>query len=408
MNCRSCENKLTHVFADLHASPASNSFLSIDQLNQEEAYYPLKVFVCEKCFLVQMDEYKKTEAIFDNDYVYFSSYSKSWVEHARQYTEKMIKDFGFDSKSLVVELASNDGYLLQHFVQANIPCLGVEPTENTAEVARKKGVPTISKFFGVDTARMLKEEEKSADLILGNNVLAHVPDIHDFIGGLSVLLKQEGIATFEFPYLVNLIDENQFDTIYHEHFSYLSITALNNILPKHDLEVFKVEKLSTHGGSLRMYLKRKSSDRLVDISVSEIIESEKNLGLDKIDYYRGFQEKCFQVKVDFLSFLLEKKKEGKKVAAYGAAAKGNTLLNYAGVKKDLIDFVVDASPYKQGKFLPGSLIPVLGIEHLKKERPDVIIILAWNLETEILSVLKEVCDFPYDSYLFIPKAKKLN
>ena len=307
MKCRNCDHSLSHVFADLQSSPPSNSFLTEEQLKGVEYYFPLKVFVCDKCFLVQVDEHKKTETIFDSEYVYFSSFSTSWLEHARNYVDMIVDDFELNSENFVVEVASNDGYLLKNFVEKKIPCLGIEPTDNTAEVAREKGIETLTKFFGVNTAKELKEENRLADLIIGNNVLAHVPDIHDFVGGFSEMLKPEGIVTLEFPYLANLVDQNQFDTIYHEHFSYLSITALNNLLPKHGLEIFKIDEISTHGGSLRIYLKRTSSKREIDNSVTQVLEKEDSLGMNRLEYYQNFQNECFKIKTEFLQYLLNQK-----------------------------------------------------------------------------------------------------
>ncbi|OUR98795.1 SAM-dependent methyltransferase [Halobacteriovorax marinus] len=402
MECRNCKNTLKHKFADLESSPPSNSFISEEGLNEVEHYYPLKIFVCEKCFLVQVDEYKKTETIFDDSYAYFSSFSKSWLEHAKKYSYE-IKDYlDLNSESMVIEVASNDGYLLKNFKDMGIPCLGVEPTKNTAKVSMQKGIETICEFFGEELGKYLVNQNKQADLIIGNNVLAHVPDIHDFVQGFTETLKPEGIVTLEFPYLVNLIKLNQFDTIYHEHFSYLSITAIKDVFGKHDLEIFKIDELDTHGGSLRVYVKRVESKRAITPSVGKILDLEKEVGIDKIEFYENFQEKCDTIKLELLEFLISKKKEGAKVAAYGAAAKGNTLLNYCGVKKDLLSFVVDASPYKQGKYLPGSRIPVVNMDVLLKEKPDYIIILPWNLKTEITALLKEKCDWNYKLVVPIP------
>lgn len=402
MECRNCKNELTHKFVDLESSPPSNSFISKEGLNETEFYYPLKVYVCDKCFLVQVDEYKKTETIFDDSYAYFSSFSKSWLEHSKKYCHE-IKDFlGLSAESMVIEVASNDGYLLQNFQGMKIPCLGVEPTKNTAKVSMQKGIETICEFFGVELGEYIATQNKKADLVIGNNVLAHVPDIHDFVGGFARVLKPEGIVTLEFPYLVNLINENQFDTIYHEHFSYISITAIKDVFSKHNLEIFKIDELDTHGGSLRIYVKRAESIREVHSSVKRILDNEKEIGIEKKEFYENFQDKCEEIKLELLEFLIEQKKKGKIVAAYGAAAKGNTLLNYCGIKKDLISFVVDASPHKQGKYLPGARIPVVSMEHLLAEKPDFIIILPWNLKKEISALLKEKCDWDYKSVVSIP------
>jgi SAM-dependent methyltransferase len=391
MKCRFCKTELKNVFIDLVNSPASNSFLNSNQLNEPETFYPLKVFTCDNCFLVQVDEYKKSNNIFNNEYVYFSSYSSSWLAHAKKYTDLMVSRFGINKNSLVVELASNDGYLLQYFHQQSIPVLGVEPTKNTADVAVSKGIKTIVDFFGKKLARELSAKNMQADLLLGNNVLAHVPDIIDFVGGMKILLKKTGVITMEFPHLMQLVDNNQFDTIYHEHFSYLSLHTVKLIFESQGLEIFDVEELSTHGGSLRIYAKHKE-DRSKEIlaNVPDLLKKEKQKGLTGLDYYRNFSEKALKVKLDFLSFLTEQSKSGKKVAGYGAAAKGNTLLNYCGVKSDMIDYVVDANPHKQNKYLPASHIPVVNEAHLKNNKPDYVIIFPWNLKEEIVNQLSYI------------------
>ncbi len=391
MQCRFCKTELTHVFIDLFNSPASNSFLTTQQLNEPETFYPLKVYTCHKCFLVQVDEYKKSDAIFDSNYVYFSSYSSSWLKHAKQYTEMMTKRFGYNQDSLVIEVASNDGYLLQYFNENNIPVLGIEPTANTAEVAKTKGVHSVVDFFGVRLATELVARNIKADLLLGNNVLAHVPDIVDFVGGMKIILKENGVVTMEFPHLMQLVDNNQFDTIYHEHFSYLSFTAVKQIFESQGLELFDVDQVPTHGGSLRIYAKHKEdASKEISANVKAVLALEASKGMNGLDYYNGFQEKAFKVKSDLISFLIEQKSAGKKVAAYGAAAKGNTLLNYCGVKGDLIDFVVDANPHKQNKFLPASHIPVMNEDYLKAAKPDYVIILPWNLKEEITQQLSYI------------------
>lgn len=392
MNCRHCQNKLTHVFCDLQTCPPSNAMVNMERVNHPETYFPLKVFVCEKCWLVQVDEIEKAEAIFNEEYTYYSSFSTSWLAHAKKYTDDMTERFGYDSNSLVVEIASNDGYLLQYFKEKNIPVLGVEPTANTAKVAKEKGIETIVDFFG---SRLAEDKLKGiADLILGNNVLAHVPDINDFVKGVKYALKSNGVNTFEFPHLCKLIEFNQFDTIYHEHFSYLSLTAVKKIFEAQGLEIFDVEELSTHGGSLRIFTKHKEDNsKKIEQSVGDILQKEKELGIDTMAYYQNFQNKVDKIKYDFLKFLIEQKKANKKVIGYGAAAKGNTLLNYCGVKgNDLINFVVDASPYKQNKLLPGSRIPVYGKVKIEQYKPDFVIIFPWNLKEEInaqLSYTKE-------------------
>lgn len=392
MNCRHCNNELTHVFADLQTCPPSNAMVKPEQLNYPETYFPLKVFVCEKCWLVQVDELEKAEAIFNDEYTYFSSYSTSWLQHAKEYADYMTGRFGLDQNSLVVEIASNDGYLLQYFKEKNIPVLGVEPTANTAQVAIDKGIENIVDFFGTQLAT--EKIPSKADLILGNNVLAHVPDINDFAKGVKIALKPGGVNTFEFPHLCKLVALNQFDTIYHEHFSYLSLTAVKAIFEKQGLEVFDVQELPTHGGSLRVFTKHKEDvSKIIEDSVQLLLEKEKSLGVDTLGYYQNFQQKIETIKYDFTSFLINEKRNGKKIIGYGAAAKGNTLLNYCGIKgNDLIEFVVDASPYKQNKLLPGSRIPVFSKEKISAYKPDYIIIFPWNLTTEIteqLSYCKE-------------------
>ncbi len=404
MNCRFCQTELQNIFIDLFHSPASNSFLSLEQLNEPELYYPLKVYTCHKCFLVQIDEYKKSDSIFDNSYVYFSSYSKSWLEHARQYVDMMISRFGFNEKSLVSEIASNDGYLLQYFVQKNIPSLGIEPTANTAEVAKGKGVNSIVDFFGVRLANDLVAKGLKADLLLGNNVLAHVPDIIDFTKGLKIFLSVGGVVTMEFPHLVQLIENSQFDTIYHEHFSYLSFTIVSKIFDAAGLEMFDVEELPTHGGSLRIFAKHKEDhSKAISDNVSSIREKESKKGISDLKYYSGFHTKVLNIKLDLLRFLQEQKRIGKVVAAYGAAAKGNTLLNYCGVKSDLVSFVADANPHKQNKFLPGSHIPVVDERHLKNSRPDYIMILPWNIKEEVMLQLSYIREWGGKFVIAIPE-----
>lgn len=391
MQCRFCKTALEHVFIDLVNSPASNSFLTPEQLNEPEVFYPLKVFTCHRCFLVQVDEYKKSDAIFDSNYVYFSSYSSSWLAHAKAYTEMMTTRFGYNSSSLVVEVASNDGYLLQYFHQQGIPVLGIEPTANTAAAAKEKGVESVVDFFGVRLAEELVARGIRADLLLGNNVLAHVPDINDFVGGMKIILKPAGVVTMEFPHLMQLVDNNQFDTIYHEHFSYLSLHTVQQIFAAQGLVLFDVEQLPTHGGSLRIFARHQEDDsKPVSERIGALLELEASKGMASTAYYDGFQEKALQVKLDLLSFLIQQKRLGKKVAAYGAAAKGNTLLNFCGVKNDLVDFVVDANPHKQNKFLPASHIPVMNEAHLKSEKPDYVLILPWNLQEEIMQQLSYI------------------
>ncbi|WP_338667162.1 class I SAM-dependent methyltransferase [Pseudodesulfovibrio methanolicus] len=385
MNCRHCHTPLKDVFIDLVNQPPSNSFLKQSQLDDPETYFPLKLYVCSECFLVQVDEYKNSQEIFSDDYVYFSSFSSSWVEHARRYVDMAEERLGLDRDSMVMEIASNDGYLLQWFVKKGIPCLGIEPTGGTADAAEKIGVPTRREFFGTDLARRLKAEGNRPDLLLGNNVLAHVPDINDFVQGLEIALKKGGTITMEFPHLMRLMDQNQFDTIYHEHFSYLSLTTVDRIFRESGLTIFDVEELPTHGGSLRIFARHADeTDRPVLPSVSGLLQTEEEKGMKTIAHYTGFQARADAVKADLLEFLIRQKRDGKQVAAYGAAAKGNTLLNYCGIKNDLISFCVDASPHKQDLFLPGSHIPVLHPKALRERRPDYILILPWNIQKEIM------------------------
>jgi hypothetical protein len=384
MKCRHCGKELQYAFVDLFNSPPSNSYLTKEQLNEPEILYPLKLFVCEHCFLVQIDEYKKSTEIFNSDYAYFSSYSTSWLEHAKKYVAMITEKLNLDGSSFVIEIASNDGYLLQYFKEKNIPCLGIEPTASTAKAAREKGIDVQETFFNAALAQTLKK----ADLILGNNVLAHVPDINDFAAGLKIALNTGGTITMEFPHLLNLINLNQFDTIYHEHFSYLSLITVQKIFNSQGLKIYNVEELPTHGGSLRIYATHNKNTFLtIEESVNNVIKKEKSAGLDTVEGYRGFEKKINKIKWDFLEFLIKTRKDGKKIAAYGAAAKGNTFLNYCGVRSDIINFVVDASPHKQGKYLPLSHIPIVSEDVLKKEKPDYIIILPWNLHDEIVKQL---------------------
>jgi 2-polyprenyl-3-methyl-5-hydroxy-6-metoxy-1,4-benzoquinol methylase len=365
--------------------------LSIDQLNEPEVFFPLRVWVCDNCFLVQIDEYEKSSAIFNNDYVYFSSFSTSWLNHAKKYCEEVVKRLSLNEDSKVIEIASNDGYLLQFFLEKKIPVLGIEPTKNTASIAIEKGIETVTEFFGTTLAEELVKKGIQADLLIGNNVLAHVPNINDFIAGMKQILSSKGTITLEFPHLIQMINKNQFDTIYHEHFSYLSLYTVQKIFLQQELEIYDVDEISTHGGSLRIYVKHlDDASKQVSSKVSYLISQEKLYGVDTLTYYTGFIKKVEQIKIDFLSFLIAQKKNGKKVVGYGAAAKGNTLLNYCGVKKDLISFVVDANPNKQDKYLPGSHIPVVSEEQLKKFHPDFVIIFPWNLSTEIMNQLRYI------------------
>jgi len=391
MNCRFCGKTLTHEFIDLVNAPPSNAFLTKDQLNEPEVFYPLKLFVCGSCFLVQIDEYKKSSDIFNSGYVYFSSFSRTWLEHAKQYADMMIEKYGYDKNSLIIEIASNDGYLLQYFKERGIPSLGIEPAEGTAIEAQKKGIETVVDFFGKRLAQSLVDQGKKADLLIGNNVLAHVPDLNDFVAGLKIALKPSGIITMEFPHLMQLVDNYQFDTIYHEHFSYLSFMTVRSIFNHHGLELFDVEELPTHGGSLRIFAKNKEDNtRAISENVNTLLKKEISRGLNTMVYYQDFQKKADQIKYLLLNFLIKQIKNKKKIAAYGAAAKGNTILNYCGVRKDMIAFIVDASPYKQDKYLPGSHIRVVTEEKLKTYKPDYVLILPWNIKDEIIKQLEYI------------------
>ncbi len=404
MNCRHCNHTLNHVFADLDFSPISNDMLNKEDLQSSESYYPLKVFVCENCLLVQVDEFKKADEIFDGEYTYFSSFSSTWIKHTAAYTDMMMERFQYNENSLVVEIASNDGCLLKHFVNYKIPVLGVEPTSNTAEAALKVGVNTVIEFFSTDFAKK-QFVIKKADLIIGNNVLAHVPNINDFVGGMKVALSKTGVVTMEFPHLMKLVEDCQFDTIYHEHFSYLSLLAVKHVFERQGLEIFDVDEIPTHGGSLRIYAKHiENISQKIAPNVKKVLDKEIYAGMDKMSYYKGFQQRVDSIKYDMLSFLIEEKKKGKKIIGYGAASKGNTLLNYCGIKgTDLIEFVVDASPYKQTKFLPGSHIPVVSEEKIKAYQPDYVLILPWNLKEEISEQLSYIRKWEGKFVIAIPK-----
>lgn len=389
--CRFCKNTLKQEFVDLVKAPPSNSFLRLEDLSTPEVYYPLKLYVCERCLLVQIDEYKAAREIFDNNYVYFSSFSKTWLEHAKAYVELVSSRFKLVKGSKVVEVASNDGYLLQYFKERGLEPLGIEPTKSTADVAIKKGISTIVEFFGETFGRQLAATRGKADLIIANNVLAHVPDVNDFVGGFKALLAPNGVVTVEFPHLLKLVNLRQFDTIYHEHFSYYSLLTICKIFEAHELRVFDVEELPTHGGSLRIYVDH-GSQHPISKSVENLLDVERRAGMESLSFYQGFQQAADSLKNDFLSFTLDAAKKGKSVAAYGAAAKGNTFLNYCGIKKDLLQCVADASPHKQGRYLPGSHIPVISESELRQMKPDYVVVLAWNLWPEItaqLSYIKE-------------------
>ena len=382
-SCRFCGAALDVVFADLGMSPLANSYVPPERANAMEPFYPLRALVCRECFLVQLEEFESAEAIF-SDYAYFSSYSSTWLEHSRRYVEQMVDRFGLDGASHVVELASNDGYLLQYFVERGIDVLGIEPAANVAEVAVAKGVPTLVEFFGVQTARPLAEERR-ADLLLGNNVLAHVPDLNDFVAGMKVLLAEDGVVTMEFPHLLRLIEENQYDTIYHEHFSYFSFLTVRQVFEAHGMRLFDVEELDTHGGSLRIYGRHAEDDSKPETErARELLERERAAGLDDIETYRSYARRVEADKRDTLEFLIGLKREGRSIVGYGAPAKGNTLLNYCGIGTDFLDYTVDLNPHKQGHLLPGSHIPIRAVETLRETRPDVVLILPWNLRDEIV------------------------
>lgn len=382
-DCRSCGTPLVHTFADLGMSPVSNAFIRPEAAHEGEMFYPLHALVCDQCWLVQLSDVTRADEHFHDDYVYYSSYSSSWVEHARCYVEAMTSRFGFGGSSRVVEIASNDGYLLQHFVKAGIPCLGVEPTANTAAAARSKGVPTREMFLGRKTGEALAADGWSADLLLGNNVLAHVPDLHDFVAGLALVLKADGVLTMEFPHLLRLIAGNQFDTIYHEHFSYLSLLAVEKTFSVHGLELFDVEEFPTHGGSLRIFAQHCGGPHAVADRLQVVRRQEAAAELDRLETYTRFATRIHETKQGLLRFLLDARAAGKTVVGYGAPAKGNTLLNYCGIRGDFLEFTVDASPHKQGRFLPGSRIPVFAPERLRQRQPDYVLILPWNLVDEI-------------------------
>jgi hypothetical protein len=383
MNCRHCDAPLEHVFLDLGFAPPSNAYLTAVDLNNPELYFPLKLFVCEHCWLVQTEDYAKADQFFSHDYAYFSSVSQIWLDHAARYVSMITKRLGLNISSQVIEIASNDGYLLRNFVAEGIPCLGIEPTDSTAVAAEKLGIPVLRDFFGKNLADFLVTEGKQADLIIGNNVYAHVPDINDFTAGLKTVLKPDGTITLEFPHLMRLIEHTQFDTVYHEHFSYLSLQTVCRIFQQAGLRIYDVEELPTHGGSLRIYGCHAEKSISATSAVDAVLAEETRQGLRDLYTYNAFQVKADRVKDDFLGFLIEQKRLGKKVAAYGAAAKGNTLLNSAGIKPDLLPYVCDAAASKQGKFMPGSHIPILPPDVLIDRRPDYLVILPWNIAAEV-------------------------
>lgn len=406
MKCRHCQTELTQSLIDLATSPPSNAYLTQQMLHTPEKYFPLRVLVCNECWLVQTEDYAGADELFSSDYAYFSSFSTTWLKHAEKYVTDMAARFGLNGSSHIVEVASNDGYLLQYAKARGIPCLGIEPTTSTADAARAKGIEIVEEFFGVQLGKKLAEQGKQADLTAANNVLAHVPDINDFVGGFAAILKPTGVSTFEFPHLLRLVSENQFDTIYHEHYSYLSLTAVKRIFERNGLIVFDVEELSTHGGSLRVYAQRKDTGvREVGQNVAKLLERESAAGMTSVAFYAGFQEKADRVKNDFLAFLIEAKRAGKTVAGYGAAAKGNTLMNYAGVRPDLLSYVVDRNPAKQDKFLPGCRLPIVAEEYLKQSRPDYVVILPWNLRAEVMEQLAYIREWGGQFVTAVPSLK---
>lgn len=403
--CRFCNSTLEHTFVDLGMSPLCESYVKPEQQNQMEPFYPLHVYVCDRCFLVQLQEYVSPDNIF-SDYAYFSSYSDSWLQHAKAYTEKMVERFKLQGQSQVVEIASNDGYLLQYFVAQGVPVLGIEPAANVAEVAIKKGIPTTVKFFGQQTAREVAAEGNKADLLLGNNVLAHVPDINDFVKGMKILLNPEGVITMEFPHLMRLMEENQFDTIYHEHFSYLSLLTVEKIFAAHGLTIFDVEELSTHGGSLRIYACHyEDTSKPISQQVQELRAREEIAGFTNLEQYFSFSEKVKETKFKLLDFLITAKREGKSIAGYGAPGKGNTLLNYCGIRSDFIDYTVDRNPYKQGLLLPGTHIPIFHPDKIKETKPDYVLILPWNLKNEITAQMSYIRDWGGQFVVPIPEVE---
>jgi SAM-dependent methyltransferase len=391
MNCRGCGTPLVLPLIDLGTSPPSNAYLRRDQLEQAEQWVPLKVAVCQECWLVQTEDYTSADSLFDADYAYFSSFSSTWLAHAERYVAEMVERFGLNAQSRVVEIAANDGYLLQYVARRGIACLGVEPTRSTAQAAREKGLEIRELFFGRETALQLRSEGWAADLMAANNVLAHVPDINDFLAGFATLLKPTGVATFEFPQLLTLMAGQQFDTLYHEHYSYLSLTAVQRLCERNGLEVFDVSQLPTHGGSLRVFVQRADGQRRdLQPAVQQQLQAELAAGVKTPEYYATLAPAAERIKHELLRFLLQAKADGKRVVGYGAAAKGNTLLNYAGVKPDLLAWVADASPHKQGKFLPGSRIPVVSPERIEIEKPDYVLVLPWNLLDEITGQYAQV------------------
>lgn len=409
MICRHCSSEDMFNLVDLGTSPPSNAYIKDENINSEEKWFPLKINICSKCFLCQTEDYSSGEELFAEDYAYFSSFSQTMLDHSKKYSLEMIKKLNLNSNSMVIEVAANDGYLLQYFKEKSIPCIGIEPTSSTANAARKKGIDIIEDFFGVSLANIMIENGQSADLIVGNNVLAHVPNINDFVKGAAILLKESGVVTYEIPYLVNLVKNNLFDTIYHEHYSYLTVNSIKNIFEANGLHLFDVELIDVHGGSLRVFGEKNDNAKKTPLTLraQKIINNEKLEGFLSEDAYKGFQEKTEKVKNDFVTFLIEAKNMNKKVIGFGAAAKGNTLINFSGIRSDLISAVVDSNPAKQGKYLPGSRIPIINEETMKKEKPDYLIILPWNLQKEIIDKTKYIKDWNGEWVVALPELKIL-
>lgn len=401
--CLFCNAPLRHQFVDLGTCPPSNAFLTPAQLDQPETVYPLQAFVCDQCFLVQGPLFKRPQDIFNYDYAYHSSWSPSWVEHARHYVHKVVERFSLDEHSYIVEVGSNDGYLLQHALALGIPCLGIDPSAGAASIAQTKGIFTITNFFTTELAEQLVQKNIRADLLCGINVFAHVPDINNFVEGMRILLKPQGVITMEFPHLLCLINDVQFDTIYHEHYFYYSLSSVQRILAAHGLRIFDVEELPTHGGSLRIYVCHEAAAHTEFAAVRRILATEDSIGMNTLDYYLGFQKELVQIRMEITLFLLKNYSMGKKVAGYGAAAKGNTMINYLGINKDMLPFVVDASPAKQGKFMPGSRIPVVSEESIRQYKPEYVVILPWNLKEEISHQLKYIREWGGKFVTAIPR-----
>ncbi len=404
--CRFCRQQLSHSVVDLGMSPLCETFLTADQIHAAESFYPLHAFVCEKCLLVQVEAYVSGQEIFGQEYAYFSSYSDSWLKHASNYTEMIVSRLGLNENSLVVELASNDGYLLRNFVERNVPCLGIEPAPNVAAVAVERGIPTRVEYFGVEIAKKFAKEGIRPDLLLGNNVLAHVPDINDFVGGMKILLGDRGTITMEFPHLVNIIEQNHFDGFYQEHYSYLSFHVVRKIFAHHGLALYDVEEIPSHGGSIRIYARHtEDSTKPISPAVEQMLQYEDERGFTQLETYTSYSKRVEKTKHDLLDLLIGLKREGKQIAGYGAPGKGNTLLNYCGIREDFLDYVVDRNPYKHGRFLPGSHIPIFDTDRIEQTRPDYIFILPWNLRAEITAQLEYTRQWDAKFIVAIPEVE---